>query len=252
MTQAVMITSLLLSCPMKATDRRFTYVYEATTSPKGEVEMENWVTWNTQKENGVRGNSFDFRTELEYGITDKLQIGLYVADWQAMDSVAGGGWPHGQYNDSAVELIRNLTSPTTDIIGSALYGEVKLGDRLFAMETKLLLQKNFGPLVVAYNAILEAEWEGEQAGYYNQTKGTLGQTLGASWQFSPHFLVGGEFQQEMDLPGWKSANDSVIYAGPNASIRYGRYYLTTTAMIQTTAISGEPDFQLRAIFGLNF
>lgn len=252
LTLSTVILGLLLSCSLHATDRRFTYVYEATTTAKGEKEVENWATWSTQKHGSQRGNTFDFRTELEYGLTDNVQIGVYVADWQVQDSVAGDGRANAKYNDAAIELIRNLTSPTTDFFGSALYGEVQLGDQRFKMEGKLLLQKNIGPVVLAYNAILEAEWEGAQAGYYNEQRGTIGQTLGASYQFNPHFLFGGEFQQEIDLPGWKSANPSIIYAGPNASVRFGRYYLTTTAMIQATAISGAADFQLRTIFGFHF
>jgi len=238
---------------LKASDRRFTYSYEVTTAAKGKTELENWVTWKTPREDGPRGNTFDFRNEIEYGLTDKLQLGLYVADWHVADKVAGGErGAYAQYDNAAIELIRSFSSPVTDFIGSALYGEMKLGNQVFGMEGKLLLQKNFGPLVVAYNATLEAEWEGEQPGYYNQSKGTLEQTFGASYQITPRFLLGGEFQQESDLPGWGQANNSAVYVGPNASIRFNRFYVTTTAMIQATALTDEPDFQLRAIVGFNF
>ncbi len=32
-----------------ASDRRFTFSYEALTQPKGSVEYEQWVTWKTTK-----------------------------------------------------------------------------------------------------------------------------------------------------------------------------------------------------------
>lgn len=237
----------------EAGERRFTYVYEATTAPKGEIEVENWVTWKTQRESGSRGNEFDFRHEIEVGLTDRLQLGVYVADWKVQDKVAGGeDGAQAVYEDTAVELIYNLTNPVTDIIGSAIYGEIQLGDQKLALEGKLILQKNWGPFVVAYNAVIEAEWEGERFGYFNERKGTFEQTLGASYQFSPHFLLGGEFLHEIDFADWAETGDSVVYAGPNASFRYDRFYVTTTALVQATGISGEPDFQLRTIFGFHF
>ena len=237
----------------KAGERRFTYVYEATTSPKGEVEIENWITWKTARESGGRGNEFDFRHEIEYGVTDRLQLGIYVADWKVVDSVAGGeDGARAIYQNTAVEVIYNLTNPVTDLIGSALYGEVKMGDQVFELEGKVILQKNFGPVVVAYNAVLEAEWEGEEFGAFNEQKGAFKETLGISYQFSPHFLLGGEFLHEVEFDEWSEAGDPIFYAGPNASFRYDRFFVTTTALIQATAVTGEPDFQLRTIFGFHF
>lgn len=250
---ALLIGVLFVTGTAKAGERRFTYVYEATTAVKGEFEVENWVTWKTQKEEGSRGNTFDFRHEIEFGLTDKLQVGVYVADWAVLDQVAGGeDGAHAAYQDSAVELIYNLTNPVTDIIGSAVYAELKLGDQKLALEGKLILQKNFGPFVFAYNAALEAEWEGERFGYFNERTGTFEETLGVSYQFSPNFLLGGEFLHEIDFSDWSEAGDPVVYAGPNASFRYDRFYVTTTALVQVTAISEEPDFQLRTIFGFHF
>lgn len=252
-TTLFLLTGTLLIPRAEAGERRFTYVYEATTASKGEIEIENWATWKTQREEGSRGNVFDFRHEIEFGITDRLQIGVYVADWSVVDKVAGGeDGAHAIYQDSAIELIYNLTNPVTDIVGSAIYGEIQLGDQKLELESKLILQKNLGPVVLAYNATLEAEWEGERFGYFNERTGTFEQTLGASYQFTPNFLLGGEFLHEIDFSEWKEAGDSVVYVGPNASFRYDRFYITATALIQATGIREEPDFQLRTIFGFHF
>lgn len=250
---ALLVGSLSFTAKLQAGERRFTYVYEATTAPKGEIEVENWLTWKTQREEGGRGNEFDFRHEIEFGLTDSLQLGVYVADWKVLDKIAGGEeGAQAVYQDTAVELIYNISNPVTDIIGSSVYGEVKLGDQKLSLEGKVILQKNFGPLVLAYNAALEAGWEGVRFAYFNERTGTFEQTLGASYQFSPNFLLGGEFLHEIDFSDWAEIGDSVVYAGPNASFRYDRFYVTTTALIQATGISGEPDFQLRTIVGFHF
>src|SRR3954469_1941951 len=68
----LIVTALGVS-PALASSRRFTYVYEVTTSPPGDVEIENWVTWRTRK--------VDFRHEFEFGITEKFQAAVYLADW---------------------------------------------------------------------------------------------------------------------------------------------------------------------------
>jgi hypothetical protein len=60
--------------------------------------------------------------ELEFGVTDHFQIGLYLADWGYREDPDAN--EHGfAYQSSAVELIYNLTNPTTDLLGLALYSE---------------------------------------------------------------------------------------------------------------------------------
>lgn len=235
-----------------ASERRFTYVYEATTSAKGEIEVETWATWKTLRDGASRANQWDFRHEIEYGLTDRTSLALYVADWKVLDDRAGDQGAQAVYQDTAIEVIHNLTNPVIDLIGSALYGEVKLGDQKFELESKLLLQKNFGPIVLAYNAGIEAEWEGDRFGYFNETSGEFMESMGISYQFSPNFLMGGEFLHEVDFNEWNTVGNTIIYAGPNASFRFDRLFLTTTAMIQVTGITDEPDFQLRSICGIHF
>lgn len=241
---AVAATAFLTTfCEVSEAGRRFTYVYEAKVAEKGEIEVENWVTWKS----GPDGeNGFDFRHELEYGVTDRFQLALYVADWKIADGTA-------YYENTALEAIYQLTDPKKAFLGSALYGEVKLGDEQFKLEAKGILQKNIGPLVLAYNATFEAEWEGANLGSLDESYGKLEQSAGASWKFNDKIKVGGEFQQKFYLEeNWSMPTQSVIYAGPNIALEYGRYFATFTGMIQATGVSGQPDFQLRTIFGVEF
>ena len=242
---AILLGTHLIGEVATAGDRRFGYVYESTTAAKGEIEVENWATWKTRRDGSGRANEFDFRHEIEYGVTDRLQAAIYVADWKVSEE-------RPIYKATALELIYNMTNPVTDLLGSALYGEVKLGDQQFKLEGKLLLQKNFGPIVMAYNAGIEAEWEGERFGHYEERSGEFMESFGVSYQISPHFLLGGEFLHEVGFDEWQEAGDPVIYAGPNASFRFDRFFVTTTAMMQVTAVKDEPDFQLRTIFGMHF
>ncbi len=227
--------------------RRFTYVYEATPAARGTYEIENWVTWKTERDGDRRYRQLDFRHEVEFGVTDRLQMAIYVADWSLLrgDSFASNG---AVYTGSAVELLYSLTNPATSVLGSALYGELKVGDKLVKLESKIILQKNLGRFVVAYNASLEAEWEGDDL---EERVGEFQQTLGASYEITPSLHVGAELLHELELPDWRTGEDHVVYAGPNISVRAGRTWVTTTALAQLTDTE-EPNFQIRTIVGVSF
>jgi Family of unknown function (DUF6662) len=233
---------------LQAGARRFTYVYEATTAAPGSVESENWITWKTSPEEDRRFSSVDFRNELEFGVTDHFQIGLYLADWGYVEDPSAN--EHGfQYQSSAIELIYNLSNPTTDLVGSALYGEIRGGPEELELESKVILQKNLGRFVFAYNGTLEAKWEGD---HLEGKDGEFSQSLGVSYEISPTWLFGGELLHEIDLPDWSKAEDSVVYAGPNVSYRRGNWWATVTPLAQLTNIKSEVDFQTRLIFGFSF
>jgi hypothetical protein len=222
--------------------RHFTYVYEAPTSPAGSVEIENWAT--TAFDKGF--TDAQFRHEIEIGITDHFQASVYLANWDYTRSSDNRG---ARYQSSSLELIYNLTNPVLHPVGVSLYQEISAGRRNFESETKLIAQKNFGPLILAYNLVFEAEWEEEGLREHN---GEIQQALGASYEISPRVSVGAELLHEILLPGWKSsAAENNFFVGPNASYRGDGWFATVTALAQTTRTAGEPDYQLRLIFGVS-
>ncbi len=242
---AAMAVLGLLANTTQAGDRRFTYTYEATTATKGSVEYEQWMTWEATR-GSERVNEFKFREELEFGLTEHLQLGLYLSDWSIVNTP---GHTDSIWEDAGAEVIWNLSNPTTDFIGSALYLETRLGDEQFALEGKVLLQKNFGPWVVAYNAVYEAEWEGPN---YDERGGAVEQNLGVSYEFTPHFSAGVEVFHAMEMEDFSIKGKSAVYAGPVASVKYGNWFATTTVLLQTTDIDEQPDVQTRLIFGIHF
>jgi hypothetical protein len=218
--------------------RHFTFLYEAPTSPPGSIELENTVTWK----HGVGWNDVFIREELEIGITDRLQLGVYPLDWSHHSD---GGF---HYNGGAVEVIYNLSNPVVDPVGVSLYQEISVARQHFESESKLIAQKNFGRWILDYNATLEAEWESKGL---EQQKGDLQQALGASYEISPRLSVGIEFLHEFIFPDW---HDEVtnVFVGPNVSYRRHEWFVTVTALAQATDTTDEPDFHLRTIFGIGF
>lgn len=232
-----------------ATERHFTFTYEVTTADKGELELENWATWQFHRgrDGAPRTHEFDFRHELEYGITDRFQASLYLADWNISDHPGRDDRVH--YDDAALEVIYRLTNPVTDLFGSAVYGEVRGGRDLAEIEGKILLQKNCGNWIAAYNATVEGRWTGE---HLSEREGEFAQTAAVSYEINPRCTVGAEALHEIDIPNWDKAGKSVVWAGPNVSVRSGHWYATFTALARLSDNRDEPDLQTRLITGFEF
>ena len=240
---------IALMAPMNwanAGQRPFAFTYEAETAPAGTLEFEQWVTWKADKESNGDFEEFSFREEIEYGLTDRLQLGVYIADWSITRGTDDDGT---RYKDSGFDLIYNLTDPTKDALGSALYGEVLIGPEKFVLEGKLLLQKNIGKWTLAYNAVVEAEWEGEN---YTEDVGVWKNTFGVSYQINPSLTVGAEAVHEVEFAGWEDAGDHAFYAGPNFSWRKKNFFVVVAPLFQVTDVADEADFMTRAIFGIHF
>ena len=220
---SILLFSILPATCAFAGVRHFTFLYEAPTSAPGSIELENTVTWA----HGPGWNDVFVREELEIGLTDRLQLGIYPLDWSHQ---SGDGFG---YDGGALEVIYNFSNPVIDPVGISIYEEISVARQHFESESKLIAQKNFGRWILDYNVTMEAEWD--EKGLSEQN-GELQQALGASYEISPRLSVGVEF----------------LHVGPNVSYRRQSWFVTVTALAQATDTSGEPDFQVRTIFGIGF
>src|SRR5438094_1415640 len=238
----IAVATLLCQTSAFAGARHFTFLYEAPTSPPGSFEIENYAT--TRFSDGFTDAAF--RHEIEIGITEHFQASIYLANWNYTRSRENHG---AHYDSSSLEVIHNLTNPVADPIGISLYQEISGGRRVFESESKLILQKNFGPLILAYNLTLEAEWGDEGLREHN---GEIQQAIGASYEVSPRVSVGAEMLHEILLLAWHSSEaENNFFIGPNVSYRGNRWLATVTALAQTTHTEGEADYQVRVIFGVS-
>ena len=74
---AVVLSGIALTWA-RGDERFFTYSYEAASVlPKAGVEFEQWITLRSQRNKEVgqdNYNLWEFREELEYGVTDKYSV----------------------------------------------------------------------------------------------------------------------------------------------------------------------------------
>src|ERR1700730_11204642 len=61
----------------RAEEARFSWTDTTDLLPQGKWEFEQWMTPRWEKEHGDY-SVFDFREELEYGLTDDFQVSLYL------------------------------------------------------------------------------------------------------------------------------------------------------------------------------
>jgi|ERR1700736_3174491 len=238
--------SILLATDAFADQRHFTVVYEATIEEPGEFELESWVTGQIRKGADHSFSEIDFRHEIEFGVIDRLQASIYLADWSHIRSKQSNGFA---FSDAALELVYQAYNPEKAPIGLALYEEIEGGDRIFGSESKVIVQRNFGAIVFAYNATLEAVWQGKELA---EREAKFEQSFGGSYKVTRSVSVGAEVLHEIAFPEWSHAERPVISGGPNLCIHEGKWWATFTTLAQFTRAHDEPVFQLRAIVGYAF
>ncbi len=241
---AILAHPAAASADSASPERRFGFTYPSLTAPVGEVEMETRGTWKNRP-GALR--RFDFRHEIEMGLTPKTQLALSVANW-TYDARERGSL----YRDTSLEIVHNLTNPLTDLLGSALYAEAAVGDRSAGLEGKLILEKRFGKWVAGWNGALEAEWGGDRFGDFQEPAGELTQSAGIAYDLTPGISIGAELVHTLPLGKWHGPANPEVYAGPCLTFRQKYFHATLTALFQTTERTDQPAIQLRSIIGVEF
>jgi hypothetical protein len=232
-----------------ADPRPFTFTSDAYPEGKGNFEYEQYAFWRNRTDNDPGYNRVDLRHAFEYGVTDKFDIEIYVANWSYED--AAGERTRTHYDSSGIEAVYYFTNPVVDPLGIALYTEFNYGEDGYEIENKLILQKDWKNWTFAYNLVLETEVEREDG--ESATGGVLGQSLGALQSLSKSWSVGAELRAEWEYAEWSSYEAATVYAGP--VVRYvsdGPWWVTLTPAIQLTDEPDEADFYVRLIFGWEF
>ncbi len=266
---ALCTTLILATAPFadaRAGESPFGYLYVTDTHPKGAFEFEQWATFRRGKVQGDY-NLAQYRSEIEYGVTDRFQASLYWNSYSvnafANNSLAETSGPYVPENvDKAsrykrglssdgwsAEFIYRLLSPYADPIGLALYVEPSYGKFVNEIETKLILQKNFldDRLVLAYNLTLSPEWE-KQSGdptadpaspeFSARTEKVteLMHAFGASYRFAPGWFAGIEARNHHEYSGHslssRNREFSAWNAGPTLHYASKTWWVTATWLPQ--------------------
>lgn len=247
---------LLASGFLVAHEEPFGYVRGAQSEPPGEWEVTQWTTARMGKESGDY-LGMDMRTEIELGITRKLQMAAYLnTRYHHLRDVEGTEEEFEDRNrfgldGGSLEIKYQLLSPDNDAFGLSLYFEPgyhsirsisgQSGNSI-EFETILILQKNFfaGRLVTAFNFIVEPELERADGDW--ETELEMAWTTGASWRLTPHWRIGAEARLGTAFPHGRlnSSEYLAFFLGPALHYQRNSFFGTLTVFPQ---VAGWPDKQ---------
>jgi hypothetical protein len=241
-----------------ADENFFGYSYTADVLPKGNWEVEQWITSRIGKQSGTFvGN--DFRTEIEYGFTDRLQGSLYlnynyfyIKNAQASSESLNDRNRFGVSGVSS-EWKSQLLSPYKDNFGFTLYVEPGYGTieaangarhQEIELEGKLILEKHWleDSMVGVLNYTIEPEWEkgDEDSGFGLNLK--MEGSTGLAYRIAPNWYAGieGRVQTEFADADLDQSEFVAAFVGPSLHYGSARWWATLTVLPQ---VWGWPDAQ---------
>jgi hypothetical protein len=253
--------------PAGATPRPLPFTYNYETLGEGELEVEQYVDLDpllvySQPGHPVWVPASQFQTEFEYGITNHLELGLYVT---LAPSPPGSGFnqptPRLTEGNGAKERLRyRLLEEGVLPVDLDFYAELTENETEFEIEAKVILQKRFGNLRIAANVVGEHEWVFAST----EQDWAFTPSAGATYQVTPVFQPGVDawmWSEFSNLNEVKPYNDKPhVYVGPAILLNFGKLWWSTGVYFRVTDFSHvlKPGVDVfgplwfRTIIGLSF
>ncbi|MFT3841793.1 MAG: hypothetical protein QM723_32685 [Myxococcaceae bacterium] len=222
MRPAAAVAILLLPTAALATPHLLPYTYGYATNPAESFEVEQYVDLTPVPAFDTQNNQYDtfkaiLTTELEYGLTDRLEVGLYLQ--LSNDPGSGTGqWP--LFFDGLKERARlRLAEPGEWPVDVSLYLELAELATEFEVEGKVNLERRLGPVTLLANLWLEREQYYRGVGEW-----AFNPTGGVSVQLHPAIHLGLEYWMR-----WE-------FGGPANSAQPARHFLGPALLLQSKKV----------------
>lgn len=244
-----LLATLLAACAVintNADERRFAYTYEPEVLPKGGLEFEQWLTLRSQRTSaGEVGkenfNRFEFREELEYGVTDRYSVSLYLngKNESYRDATTGTDESHFEFDGVSIENRYMVLNPADHPIGLTLYLEPRFSGNEAELEQKIIIGQRHGDWKWAFNLTHATEW----ADNFHATEGEVELTFGIARDLNTNWSVGIEVRDHNEIPEYERWENTAIFVGPVVNYRQEKWWVTLSFMPQVFGrnYTGEPD-----------
>lgn len=235
MVVAGMIVAASLVGSSYADSRKYVWTYEYSTMPAGIAEAEYYLAASVPDTGARNASRWQHQLELEYGLTDNWDIGLYQV---FNESHATNSASSFDYEGFKVKTRYRIGKKDAFIVDPLIYVEYIRNSKLDepdVLEAKLVLAKDIGKLNVAYNAIVERELDGEGETEHEYA-------MGVSYALTPGVGAG------LEAKGSYSEHEHA--AGPVVSVETDKFWLSVGAVF---GLNDETeDIQARMIVGVAF
>lgn len=227
--------------PAHANERRFTYTYESGVLPPGQRELEFWTTWRNGRANYY--SRFDHRAEFEFGLTDRLMTAVYL-NWEKITEQDPAddrsAVTSSAFTGISSEWKYKLLDPVANPLGLALYQEYSVDTDEFAWESKIILDKKIGRTLLAYNFVIEPEWEFQPG--HTEYEIEVENDLGATYFFTPRFSGGLELRNHNEKTKSSTGFEhSALFLGPVVSYARENWWISVTWLRQLPALKKSID-----------
>ncbi|MFQ6034508.1 MAG: hypothetical protein ACE5NM_01495 [Sedimentisphaerales bacterium] len=231
----ILLLVLLGANSAKADRRSYVWTYEYQTMPKGESELEYYLTHKVPDFHKYsKKNTWEHQAELEYGLTDRWDISIYQR-WQQTNTKKDDKF---EYTGTKIRTRYRFGEKGMYPLDTLLYLEYIRPDGSDApekFEAKLILAKDIGKWNIAYNQIYEKEVKhGKEFEH--------GYAAGVSYEFSPIWKIGFE--------STGNYTEDKYYLGPTISWASQRVWVSIGALRGFNDRSD--DLQIRLIAGFPF
>jgi hypothetical protein len=245
---------VLLAAAAAANPRPLPFTYPTDSLSQGSVEIEQFVDLSPVRVDTGPYPQFApataLTTEVEVGITDRLEIGMYFAFF---DDPSQGGAFHW---DAIKQRARyRFADPGEWPVDVAIYLELAEEYDAFEVEAKVLLQRRLGPVTLDVNLWAEREfyWAGGGAWVLNPT-------AGVTYQLRPWLNVGFEYWGHAELgvedAGFNEAFHHFI--GPALMVQSGKFWWSVAPYLRLDGFDrgAQPGDEygrvwIRSVVGLN-
>ncbi len=231
----MLILVLLCVGSVKADRRSYVWTYEYQTMPKGESELEYYLTHKVPDVHKYDNkNTWEHQAEYEYGLTGRWDISIYQR-WQQTNTDSDDKF---EYTGTKLRTRYRLGEKDMYPLDTLLYLEYIRPDsseEAEILEGKLILAKDFGKFNIAYNQILKVGIN-DKGGNENEY------AFGMSYEFNPTWKVGFE--------STGNYTEDKYYIGPTVSWASEKFWVGIGVLRGLNDRSD--DFRARLIMGIPF
>jgi hypothetical protein len=239
----VVLALVATSAVAHANPKLLPFSYGTATTAPGGFEVEQYVDIVAMRlarelpDGSAESTTvprYILQTELEYGLTNRVELGLYFAFRQG----ASVGTPVLHFQ-GVKQRVRWRFSPDSWPVSAAAYLEIAEFNDEVEFEEKLLLERRFGRFRAVANLWTEQEY------YFvtDESKFVYNPTVGVVWQAAPAVQLGAEYwvrgrfdsgASTMTATGYSDDSPAGArhYAGPTVTLMSGEYWMAVGAYVR--------------------
>ena len=239
---------LVLACSLSwgtkvvfAHERSYVWTTEYNTLPKGQFELENWVSFKVPDGRATNDNTIEYQEELEYGITDHWNIAHYER-WETINRV--GPNDDTVYDGFKFETKYRFAEKGKLWVDPLVYLEFRTDVRkehnVNALEGKVVLSKDFNKWNFAYNQIMDSEVD-------RGVRTAHEFAFASSYQIHPDVRIGAEFTGQFWAP---EGHHNELSLGPTLAYEHKYFWLAVGGRFGLNHAAD--DKEARIILGIPF